>query len=281
MSRTAAIGFTGYGRANGSGQDAGPLLEVRNLHLSFAGVVALDGITFAIERGEILGLIGPNGAGKTSLFNCLSRLYTPTAGEIRFADRSILQLPGHRVASLGIGRTFQNLAMFSTMTVLDNVMIGGHCQSQGDFFSDALRLPWVNGEERRLRARSLELLYYLDLDAYCDATISTLPFGTQKRVELARALATAPQLLLLDEPAGGLNHEEIGDLGNLIYRIRDDFELAILLVEHHMGLVMAVSDRVVAINFGRMLAAGSPDEVREDPAVVRAYLGPSFERGRQ
>jgi len=275
MSKSASAVERVHDRALRSANNEGPILEVRDVHLSFGGVVALGGLTFSIDRAQVLGLIGPNGAGKTSLFNCLNRLYVPTSGEILFDGRSILSMSGYRMAPLGIGRTFQNLAMFPTMTVVESVMVGGHCRSRSDFLSDALRLPWVNAEERRLRARTLELLHYLDLDAHAFTRVSTLPFGTQKRVELARALATEPRLLLLDEPAGGLNHEEIDKLAALIRRIRDDFELAILLVEHHMGLVMAVSDRVVVINFGRKLAEGKPSEVRNDPEVVRAYLGTS------
>jgi len=280
MSESASAVVRVHDRAPRSARSEGPILEIRDVHLRFGGVVALGGVSFSLDRREILGLIGPNGAGKTSLFNCLSRLYVPTAGEILFDGRSILSMSGHRMAPLGIGRTFQNPAMFSTMTVMESVMVGGHCRSRSDFLSDALRLPWVSAEERRLRARTLELLHYLDLDAHAFTRVSTVPFATQKRIELARALATEPRLLLLDEPAGGLNHDEIDELIALIRRIRDDFELAILLVEHHMGLVMAVSDRVVAINFGRKLAEGEPSELRNDPKVIRAYLG-TDSRGEQ
>jgi branched-chain amino acid transport system ATP-binding protein len=249
------------------------LLAVQGLSMRFGGIVALDDVSFAVAPGRICGLIGPNGAGKTTLFNCLSRLYQPQRGAVYFDGRSLAGVPKHQIAKLGIGRTFQNLALFGTMTVLENVMIGTHSTVRGGFAVNALATPFAKRQERVIRERAIKLVEEFALSPLAAATVNTLPFGTRKRVELARALAAEPKLLLLDEPAAGLNHEEVGALRQEIQSIRDRRGVTVLLVEHHMNLVMRVSDQVVALDFGRVIADGTPAEVRENHDVIRAYLG--------
>ena len=253
------------------GDDA--LLSVRGVTVKFGGIVALDAVTFDVPRGGVCGLIGPNGAGKTTLFNCLSRLYQYQEGDILYEGRSITRTPVHEMAGLGIGRTFQNLAMFRTLSVERNVMIGAHCRSKAGFAASALGLGGVEAEEDSLRERAARIMDYLKLTPHRDRLVADLPFGIQKRVELGRALAADPKLLLLDEPAAGLNHEELSSLGDLIRDIRDRLGITVLLVEHHMSLVMSVSDKVVALNFGRRIAEGTPAEIQRHPDVIAAYLG--------
>ena len=212
--------------------------------------------------------------GKTTLFNCLSRVYVPEAGEIIFNGSPLLSLPPDRIAGAGIGRTFQNLALFNELSVFDNIRIGAHSRFKSNFLEDALRTPRSRRAERSINSQAKESIEYLGLTPVMHDRVADLPFGTQKRVEMARALAMQPSLLLLDEPACGLNHEEVAELGVLIRRVRDELKISVLLVEHHMHLVMSICDSIVALNFGRRLASGTPAEVRQNPEVIAAYLGP-------
>ena len=250
-----------------------PLLSVEDVSIRFGGVAALDRVSFDMAAGRIVGLIGPNGAGKTSLFNCISRLYHPSAGSIQFDGHELLRLRPHEVIHLGIARTFQNVAVFGRMSVLDNILVGDHARIASGPISSALRLPRARRSEQAGIGRELQALDLVGLRDHAGDLSAALPFAVQKRVELARALVSRPRLLLLDEPAGGLNHTEVRDLSRLIQQIHAEYQLTVLLVEHHMNLVMSISHQVVVLSFGRKIAEGPPDVVRNNPAVIEAYLG--------
>ena len=249
------------------------LFRVENLSLRFGGLKAVDDVSFDVRKGEVFTIIGPNGAGKTSIFNLISRLYQPTSGKLFFDGQDITNVPAHQIAKLGIARTFQNIELFENASLLSNLLVGRHCHSKTQLWQEMLFLPNVKRAERAHRMKVEEVIEFLDLQAYRDKLIAGLPYGVRKVTEVARALCSEPKLILLDEPSSGLNVEETDDMSFWIRDIKNDLGITVLMVEHDMSLVRRVSDRVLALNYGRVLASGTSDEVQRHPDVVAAYLG--------
>jgi len=248
-------------------------LVVENLSIEFGGVHAVDGVSFEVEPGETFAIIGPNGAGKSTIFNLISRIYEPSAGAIHYGDRNLLEVAPHRIVDVGIARTFQNIDTFEQATVLQNLLVGRHSRMSRNLFRDFLFVAGARAREREHRRKVEDIIDLMEIAHYRDQKISDLSYGARKNVELARALCSEPTLLLLDEPASGLNQEETDDVSFWLDDIKHDLGVTIVMVEHDMGLVGRVADRVMAINNGKLLAIGSPEEVRNDPAVQQAYLG--------
>jgi len=268
--RTASAPAPGAARTS-------PLFEADNISIAFGGIRAVDGVSFDVKEGEIFAIVGPNGAGKSTIFNLISRIYEPTGGRLMFQGTDITNVPAHTIAGRGIARTFQNIELFEHATVLDNLLIGRHCRSRPNIFAELLFTSSVRQEELRHRTAVEEIIDFLDLANYREQRISGLPYGVRKVVELARALCAEPKLLLLDEPASGLNTEETEEVAFWIEDIKNDLGVTVIMIEHDMSLVSAVSDRVLALNNGRMLALGTPSEVQSNPAVIEAYLGGEVE----
>ncbi len=249
------------------------ILEVRNLGIDFGGLTAVNNLDMDVYEGEIYGLIGPNGAGKTTVFNMLTKVYQPTRGTIKLDGTDTAKLDPVQANIAGVARTFQNIRLFSGLSVLDNVKIGMHNQIKYGLLTSMLRLPRFYKEEKAADEKAMELLDIFGLKKYADLTAGNLPYGAQRRLEIARALATQPKLLLLDEPAAGMNPQETQDLMDMIRNIRDNFPISILLIEHDMKLIMGICERITVLNFGQMLAQGVPEEIQSDPEVIKAYIG--------
>jgi branched-chain amino acid transport system ATP-binding protein len=250
-----------------------PLLQVANLTLAFSGLIALDDVSFDANEGELLAIIGPNGAGKTSIFNCLNGVYRPRSGVMRFLDRDIRGMRPHEIARLGIARVFQNVELFPHMTVADNLMLGRHHLMRTGLISGALWIGPAQREEVRHRRRVEEVIDFLEMEAIRGHAVGALPYGLQKRVQLGRALAMEPKLMLLDEPVAGMNLEETEDIARFILDVKEELGVTQILVDHDMGVVLDIADRVVVLDFGRKIAEGTPDAIRRNPDVARAYLG--------